>query len=76
MAGLGWLAFRFGRHSGGGIEIKLRLTHQEISEFICSSRITVTRLLGQLEGDGLLQRAGPQTLVLLAPLEKFITVRP
>lgn len=32
-----------------------------------------TKLLGQLEREGMLRRAGNQKLVLLAPLDKFIT---
>lgn len=53
---LRWLAQRFGREVAQGWALQLPLTHQEIAEAIGTSRVTVTRLLNQLEREGKLQR--------------------
>ena len=47
-----WLAEHFGRVSAEGINITLRLTHQEIAESVGTTRVTVTRLLKSLETKG------------------------
>jgi CRP-like cAMP-binding protein len=49
---LDWLAYKFGQKSERGQLIPLRLTHQDIAETIGTTRVTVTRLLGQLEQEG------------------------
>ncbi|MEM9512995.1 MAG: helix-turn-helix domain-containing protein, partial [Cyanobacteria bacterium P01_E01_bin.48] len=38
----------FGMPSSTGVTIDLRLSHQEIAEAIGSTRVTITRLLGDL----------------------------
>ncbi|MCP9910423.1 global nitrogen regulator NtcA [Cyanobium sp. BA20m-p-22] len=45
----------FGVPSSQGITIDLRLSHQAIAEAIGSTRVTITRLLGDLRNDGLVQ---------------------
>jgi global nitrogen regulator NtcA len=45
----------FGVPSTDGITIDLRLSHQAIAEAIGSTRVTITRLLGDLRQDGLVQ---------------------
>ncbi len=45
----------FGVPSDQGITIDLRLSHQSIAEAIGSTRVTITRLLGELRNMGLLQ---------------------
>ncbi len=45
----------FGVPGERGITIDLRLSHQAIAEAIGSTRVTITRLLGDLRGLGLLQ---------------------
>jgi len=47
-----WLAEYFGTASATGIQIVLRLTHQEIADAIGTTRVTVTRLLKSLEQKG------------------------
>lgn len=47
-----WLAEYFGTATAKGIQIALRLTHQEIAESIGTTRVTVTRLLKSLERKG------------------------
>ena len=46
---LNWLADRFGNQLPEGKVLDIRLTHQEIADTICTSRVTVTRLLSELE---------------------------
>ena len=45
----------FGVPSSEGITIDLRLSHQAIAEAIGSTRVTITRLLGDLRNEGLVQ---------------------
>jgi hypothetical protein len=47
-----WLAGRFGRRVTEGYLVELRLTHQDIADTIHSTRVTVTKLLQQLQQDG------------------------
>lgn len=51
---LNWFADKFGQRSGDECFIPLPLTHQEIAEVIGSSRVTVTRLIGELEKENML----------------------
>ncbi|HBE51543.1 MAG TPA: replication/maintenance protein, partial [Cyanobacteria bacterium UBA11369] len=55
---LGWLAQRFGREVDKGKLIEVPLTHQALSEVICTTRVTVTRLLNQFEQKDLINRHG------------------
>lgn len=61
---LAWLAKKFGREVAQGVLIDLRLTHQEISEAMGITRITVTRLMCRLEEEGIIDRTRPQYIVL------------
>ena len=47
-----WLAEHFGTATATGIQISLKLTHQEIADSIGTTRVTVTRLLKALESKG------------------------
>ncbi len=51
---LDWFADKFGQRSGDGCFIPLPLTHQDIAEVIGSSRVTVTRLIGEFEREDIL----------------------
>ncbi|BAZ37098.1 putative transcriptional regulator, Crp/Fnr family protein [Calothrix sp. NIES-4101] len=53
---LAWLAKKFGHAVENGHLIDLRLTHQDIAEIAGSTRVTVTRILSQLEEQGIIQR--------------------
>jgi CRP/FNR family transcriptional regulator, global nitrogen regulator len=44
----------FGIPTGDGIRIDLKLSHQAIAEAIGSTRVTVTRLLGELRQEGMI----------------------
>ncbi len=63
-----WLGRKFGREVEQGLLIDLRLTHQELSEAIGITRITVTRLMGRLEEQGFIDRTRPQYIVLTSRL--------
>ncbi|WP_170190501.1 Crp/Fnr family transcriptional regulator [Geitlerinema sp. P-1104] len=56
LAFLHWLSYKFGHGSAGGRVIDLKLSHRAIAEILGTSRVTVTRTLGQLEEEGLMQR--------------------
>lgn len=59
-----WLAERFGQEVEQGQLIDLRLTHQDIANLIGLTRVTVTRLLNDLEKQGIIQRVQRQFIVL------------
>ncbi|EAW42615.1 helix-turn-helix domain-containing protein, partial [Nodularia spumigena] len=61
-----WLSEKFGRDVEQGKLIDLNITHQEISEVLNTTRVTVTRLLQQFEEQGALLRYKRQ-IILLAP---------
>jgi CRP-like cAMP-binding protein len=61
---LTWLAKKFGHQVEQGQLIELRLTHQEISEIIGTTRVTVTRLLNDFEKQGIIQRLPRKFIVL------------
>lgn len=61
---LSWLAKRFGQEVERGRLIDLRLTHQDLSELLGATRVTVTRTLIQMEQQGLIQRLSLQRIVL------------
>jgi Crp-like helix-turn-helix domain len=62
---LTWLAQKFGRPIEQVTLIDLPLTHQQLAETISSTRVTVTRLLEQLEQAGLIRRIR-RSIVLLS----------
>ncbi|HEY9625494.1 MAG TPA: Crp/Fnr family transcriptional regulator [Crinalium sp.] len=61
---LSWLSKRFGREVDQGRLIDLRLTHQDLSELLGITRVTITRVLSQLEQQGYIQRLSLQRIVL------------
>lgn len=46
----------FGQSVDEGIRLSIRLTHQDIAATICTTRVTVTRLLGKLQQLGYITR--------------------
>ncbi|MBW3585273.1 MAG: helix-turn-helix domain-containing protein [Cyanobacteria bacterium 0813] len=58
------LGQKLGREMAQRLLIDLRLTHQEISEALWITRITVRRLMARLEEEGFLDRSCPQYIVL------------
>ncbi|MEH2254952.1 Crp/Fnr family transcriptional regulator [Nostoc sp.] len=51
-----WLSEKFGRDVAKGKLIDLNVTHQDIAEVLNTTRVTVTRLLQQLEEEGTVLR--------------------
>ncbi|AVH70904.1 Crp/Fnr family transcriptional regulator [Nostoc sp. 'Lobaria pulmonaria (5183) cyanobiont'] len=51
-----WLSKKFGRDVDKGKLIDLNVTHQDIAEVLNTTRVTVTRLLQQLEEEGTVLR--------------------
>ncbi|NJM64439.1 MAG: Crp/Fnr family transcriptional regulator [Acaryochloris sp. RU_4_1] len=64
---LRWLAQRFGYVTPLGICTPLPMTHQELAETVNITRVTVTRLIGDLEQQGILQWSRRRKFVLLDP---------
>lgn len=67
---LSWLTDRFGQQVERGRLINLRLTHQDLADLSGLTRVTVTRLLGQLEDQGLIHRCSRQ-LILTQKAEQW-----
>ena len=61
---LTWMAKKFGQQVERGSLIELHLTHQEISEIIGTTRVTVTRLLNAFERQGLIKRFPRKFMVM------------
>ncbi|HEY9667807.1 MAG TPA: Crp/Fnr family transcriptional regulator, partial [Coleofasciculaceae cyanobacterium] len=61
---LNWLGKRFGQEVEQGQLIDLQLTHQEISEVIGTTRVTVTRMLKDFEKQGLIERISRKLIIL------------
>lgn len=60
-----WLSRKFGKEVGIGRSIDLRITHQDLAEIIGATRVTVTKIVNQLEREGFLSRPERNTIVLL-----------
>lgn len=61
---LNWLGAKFGRQIEQGRLIDVRLTHQDLAEILGSTRVTVTRMLNQLEQQGAIRRLSLRRIVL------------
>ncbi|OUC11629.1 MAG: Crp/Fnr family transcriptional regulator [Alkalinema sp. CACIAM 70d] len=59
-----WLAERFGQVSSLGTVINFRLTHQDIADLLGTTRVTITRILMQLERQGAIERPSIRQIVL------------
>ncbi|MGI0494703.1 Crp/Fnr family transcriptional regulator [Alkalinema pantanalense CENA528] len=53
---LKWLAYKFGQPHDSGLLLDIPVTHQCLAELIGTTRVTITRLLGELETSGQIQR--------------------
>ncbi len=49
---------------GEGTRLNIRLTHQDIASAICTTRVTVTRLLGKLQQQGWLSKDSDRHIIL------------
>lgn len=70
-----WLADKFGSQVSQGIAINLRLTHHELADMIGSTRVTVTRLLNQLDKENIIVRPCRFSIIIrdYALLEKKLS---
>jgi CRP-like cAMP-binding protein len=59
---LALMAEKFGFPVSQGKAIRLRLSHQGIAEVLGTSRVTVTRILQQLQREGLISRNGRELI--------------
>lgn len=73
-----WLSDRFGSRSEQGRSIPLEamnLTHRQLAEMACVSRVTVTKALGHFRQQGWLQRLGEKEVLSTAALSLFQSLR-
>ncbi|MCA1995203.1 MAG: Crp/Fnr family transcriptional regulator, partial [Coleofasciculus sp. S288] len=49
-----WLKQEVGQPIPRGTRLKVRLTHQDLADACCTTRVTVTRLLGKLQRKGMI----------------------
>jgi CRP-like cAMP-binding protein len=61
---LAWLSKKFGSEVEKGRLIDMRLTHEDLAEMLGSTRVTITRILGQFEQEGLIDRLSLHRIVL------------
>ncbi|MBI1240077.1 Crp/Fnr family transcriptional regulator [Umezakia ovalisporum] len=59
-----WLSEKFGRDVEQGKLVDLNITHQEISEVLNTTRVTVTRMLQQFEEQGALLRYKRRIIII------------
>jgi CRP-like cAMP-binding protein len=61
---LTWLAQRFGDRQEAGLVVKVLLTHQDLAETLNTTRVTITRCMGQLERQGLIHHLTNRWLLI------------
>jgi CRP-like cAMP-binding protein len=54
----------FGQPVTGGSRLSIRVTHQDMANAICTTRVTVTRMLGKLQQSGCISRDHDRHLIL------------
>lgn len=59
-----WLANKFGEEIGFGQLINLRITHQDLAEVIGATRVSITKIINQLEKEDFLSRPERNTIVI------------
>lgn len=59
-----WLGQKFGQEVEFGKLIDLRLTHQDLAELVGTTRVTITKLINQLEQEHFLSRPRRNTIVI------------
>jgi len=60
------LAEQYGRETSRGLELSIRLSHQDLASIVGSTRETVTVVLGALQADGLIE-LGRRRITLIGP---------
>jgi CRP-like cAMP-binding protein len=59
-----WLGQKFGQEVEIGKLIDLRLTHQDLAELVGTTRVTITKLINQLEQEHFLSRPQRNTIII------------
>jgi CRP-like cAMP-binding protein len=59
-----WLSTKFGSEVNEGRMIDMRLTHEDLANILGTTRVTVTRILGDLEQQGLINRLSLHRILL------------
>ena len=62
-----WLGNKFGQEVEQGKLINVPLTHQELAEAISTTRVSITKLINQLEEEGCIVRDGRNYIVVNYP---------
>jgi CRP-like cAMP-binding protein len=60
-----WLAQEFGQPIAQGTRLSVRLTHQDLANACCTTRVTITRLLSKLQKQGTVAFDSQHRLILL-----------
>jgi CRP-like cAMP-binding protein len=60
------LAEQYGEPGAEGVRLRIRLSHQDLASIIGSTRETVTGVLGELQGEGLV-RVGRKKILIRRP---------
>lgn len=60
---IAWFAGQFGQQHPDGVHLPVCLTHQQLAEAIGTTRVTVTRVMGQLEKCGKITWSRKQQIV-------------
>ena len=58
------MAEDYGQPCDQGLKLNLRLTHQEIASAVSTTRVTITKVLGQLKESGWLQYDSKQKIIV------------
>ena len=58
------MAEDYGQPCDQGLKLNLRLTHQEIANAVSTTRVTITKVLGQLKDSGWLQYDSKQKIIV------------
>jgi CRP-like cAMP-binding protein len=61
-----WLAKKFGRGADKGHILDLGLTHQDLAELLGTTRVTITRIITQLEQQGMINRLPRKQILVQA----------
>lgn len=59
-----WLSQRFGTAQDAGMTIDIFLTHQDLAETLCTTRVTITRSLKDLERQGAIRHLENRRLLV------------
>jgi CRP-like cAMP-binding protein len=58
-----FLKQEFGQKIPRGTRLSVRLTHQDMADACCTTRVTITRLLGKLQQQGMISFDSKQHIV-------------